>query len=256
MAANASELYHEMRASIGIFIRTTTDLASPMKQPVQEAPVGRSFKLNSILHNVTDFRSLDLRWAYANVLHFFAGTEEAAPLVKYNKEAARFLTGGRWLGAYGAIAMPQIGQCVDLLRVSPDTRRAIVSMGGFCEEPDQNRPACWSFLHFLKQDELHMVVYQRSLHLSRVMPYDCILLTNILNYVAFLSGMKPGTLTWVIGSLHDSPGDLYRTAQRNITALLPTSILMSSETCYKLLEQPQVFQGPTAYVLQQPEART
>lgn len=202
ISINASEMFRAMwNACTYSRQRQTDSLVQP--NATIEAPPGSTFQLRSMDHNIVDCRPLDMRWAWANTLHFFSGSEHAEMLAKYNPIANRFVSNGIWRGAYGAICMPQILKCVELLREQPHTRRAIVSLGGYCEDPDANRPACISFMHFLQCSEgLCMSVYQRSLNLWGVMPYDCILLTNILHYVAKHTGLPCGTLSWTIGSLH------------------------------------------------------
>src|SRR5690348_13343600 len=94
------------------FRRTVTDSMSPNRDDTVEGLPFRTYRLDTVESNVVTVRDIDRRWAYANLLHFFARTEDASDLLKYNRHARRFLTGGRWTGAYGAIAMPQIGDCL------------------------------------------------------------------------------------------------------------------------------------------------
>jgi hypothetical protein len=242
MAVNASELMHEMFSRIQDYhwTREVTDPTSPAQVPLLEAKPGCSFELRYPLHNIVDCRSLDLRWATAYALHFFAATEKGACFRRYNKMAEKFLTGDDWIGAYGSIAMPQIGKCIEHLREHPYTRRAIVSMGGFCDTPDMNRPACWSFLQFLcTKGALDMCLFQRSLQLFTVGPYDLIVLTNILKYVAEAVGLPLGALHWTVGSLHCRPGERpERVGQRNMSLIFANELLESPKECWNLLSDP------------------
>lgn len=199
---NAYQLYDVMSydAHYSGIERTSSDSQSPTKELTLEAPPFKQYILEDPLLHVPNCK-MDFRWAVANVLQFFAATEQAGWLRQYNRNADRFLAGDCWIGAYGAIAMPQLEKCIFKLRESPNTRRAIVSMGGI-EPEDINRPACWSFLHLLRSgNRLHMHVYQRSLGMH-VMPYDCILLSHILLYVAHSLKAEVGCLHWTVGSLH------------------------------------------------------
>ncbi len=183
--------------------RTVGDRKSPQQSVTFEAEPGETFILSDVQNNLVHVRKTDIVWAKANLLHFFAETEDGTMLPTYNRLANQYLTDGRWIGAYGLIAMPQIRDCIRLLHADPSSRRAIVSMGGFPAVSDQNRPACWSFLHFLDSDgQLDLLVYQRSLNLYGVMPYDCIVLSNILLYVSTALDIPAGRLRWTIGSLH------------------------------------------------------
>lgn len=242
MANNAAELYAQMDDAIQAtaYVRQSDDAASPQRKSTVEAAPWRSFHLADITHNVPTQRKVDFKWAIANTLHFFANTEDAAPLSKYNRYAERFAPGGRWIGAYGAIAIRQLCDVCMHLREHPESRRAFVTMGGMYPQ-DINRPACWNYLHFLQQHgKLHMGVSQRSLNLTGVMPYDCVVLTNILNVVAASVRMKPGCIEWAIGSLHRVEGDgpPFVTQQLD-TCVLPIEVLSNPEACWEWLIHPE-----------------
>lgn len=236
---DATELYLAMLAAVKStsIPRRTTDSTSPTQARCEEAEFGLTFVLEDPKLNVPTYRRVDLRWAAANLLHFFACTEEAGVLRKYNEHADRFLAGDRWVGAYGPVAVPQIEFCVQLLRRSPQSRRAVVSMGGL-DVQDINRPPCWSFLHFLRQEErLHLLVYQRSLNLTGVMPYDCVLLTNVLLYAAERLGMAPGRLHWTVGSLHAPVDAQHLPSESTVSTIAyPVATLSDPRRCMELLE--------------------
>jgi hypothetical protein len=238
---NATELFLSMDSAIDrTHMRRSDDAASPCRVETYEAQPFRTFVLTAPQFDAVACKDIDMRWAIANVLHFFAATEEADVLRKYNKHASRFLTGTRWIGAYGAIAMPQIQECVTLLMESPDTRRAVASMGGPVPQ-DANRPACWSHLHFLRsRGKLHLHVYQRSLNLYGVMPYDVTVLTNVLAYVASMVRAPIGYLYWTVGSLHVKRGDSYSggTGRRLESWQIPIQLLMQPDMCMAMLETP------------------
>jgi hypothetical protein len=238
---DATALYSFMKSSVAAWNvpRVATDPYSPMQERTYEAEPGSSFQLMHPYKNVVVCRPVDLRWAAANTLHFFGGSEQAASLSLYNRHAQRFAPDGVWDGAYGAIAVPQLRQCVDLLLRWPQTRRAVVSMGG-PELQTINRPACWSFLHFLLgAGGLDLLVYQRSLHLERVMPYDCVLLTNILLYVAGRTALPLGSLRWTVGSLHSGGVEPEGELPQRHSLVLPISLLADPRRCLDVLERPQ-----------------
>lgn len=236
---SASELYRAMLRDVvsGGYMRESSDKVSPLQVKTVEAEFGLSYTLRSPSLNVVACRRVDLRWAAANLLHFFACTEDAGVLRNYNRHADRFLTDDRLVGAYGPIAVPQIETCIQLLKSSPQSRRAVVSMGPLGYQ-DQNQPPCWSMLHFLVQkDRLHLFVYQRSLNLTGVMPYDCVLLTNTLLYAAERLGVPADRLHWTVGSLHapvDSKNELPESGVQSI--VYPAAVLGDPHRCLKLLE--------------------
>jgi hypothetical protein len=259
MHANATEMFLAMQRTVAESPHTRQVAApqSPQRKLTLEAPCGKTFKLLYPRFNVVGARSFDMKWAIANLLHFFAATEGAEPLHRYNPQAGRFLEHDRWIGAYGAIAMPQIEDCIRELRIDPDSRRAIVSMGGPTPS-DLHRPACWSMLHFLKQDGLlHLLVYQRSLNLHGVMPYDCIVLTNVLNHVAHHADLPLGHLQWTCGSLHYPQDSQPRpgTSHRFATIVLEPRWAIPANAWRVLEEPPSDF--PFSHILlTEGEART
>lgn len=240
--ANATELYITMHEAIQKerWERTCTDPESPQTAPTIEARPGCTFELRAPRNNVQICVPMDFRWAIANTLHFFAATEEAEMLENYNRHAKRFVIEGKWLGAYGAIAMPQVQECIARLKQYPTTRRAVVSMGAYSPQ-DINRPACWSFLQFLSgRNGLNMLVYQRSLHLTKVMPYDLVVLSNLHMRVATEVGQPAGSLIWTVGSLHavELPAPVYA-GQRNMSI----QVTADAATCLAALRDPQQYEG-------------
>lgn len=213
-----------------------------MRNITLEAVPGTSYCLDVPVFNVPQQRDINLQWAVANVLHFFAETERAEPLLQYNQHATRFVgCDGCMRGAYGHIAVPQIRLCISELQKDLWSRRAVISMGDLSHN-DINRPACWSFLHFLySSEQLDLLVYQRSLNLIGVMPYDCIVLTNVLFYVADALCVAPGALRWTVGSLHMPLGFEPRTVQQPKSIVLDSALLASPEQCWRaLLDKPYV----------------
>lgn len=205
-AMNATELYIEMVNAIKRCpsLRTATDPSSPCQVEIVEAPPGRPFVLRSIELNLVECVPVDIVKAKALVLHLFANTELATPMAKIpDVMSSLSQIGDRyyWRGAYGPIIMPQLMKCIKLLREHPHTRRAVLTM--LDGRPhDINRPACISGLQFTNyRDTLHLVVAQRALRLCHV-PYDCIILTELLRYVCKAVGVPSGELHWHVGNLH------------------------------------------------------
>lgn len=245
MAETATELFLEMERAIAACgeHRESDDPASPMRDATVEAEPGSAFKLWNPQFCIVGCKQIDLRWACANVLHFFAETEEGDVLRQYNVQAARFLDRRGYLrGAYGPIVLHQVERCLSLLQEHPSTRRAVATMGELPPELDINRPPCWTSLHFLTvRGKLDMVVYQRSLNLNGVMPYDCILLCTLLRYAAWRIGVPHGVLRWAIGSLHNRVGPPYAKHEANRYAELPfdMEMLQDPELCMLALQEPE-----------------
>jgi thymidylate synthase len=185
-----------------------TDPDSPQRGNTREAPPFSSFVYTGESPLVS-VKPVDVRWALANVLHFFSMTSKAGILNKYNKHAPRFLRDDEFIGAYGVLAVPQLVVCVRKLREHCDTRRAVVTVTDprWPELENVNIPQCICTLHFLRGTNLDMFAYSRSLNLWNVMPYDLTLLANVHNFVAQLSSLPRGSLTWTVGSLHMPDAD-------------------------------------------------
>lgn len=247
MNENATSLYSEMAMAITAcqVQRQVEDPSSPCKSETIEASFGRQFVLHDICRNVPAQRVINRKWAVANILHFFSASEDATALRSINPEAERFLEkDGRWDGAYGAIAIPQVNDCIKLLNEDLESRRAVVEMG-HAEPRTINRPACWSNLHFMMQyKRLHLHCYQRSLHLHRVMPYDLTVLTNLLNTVAWALKVEAGFFYWTIGSLHITPQTRAIQFGSEVPVLLPPEVLINSKKCRKWLEEPDSADEP------------
>lgn len=238
---SASRLFDQMVQAVNThaYERQSTDPHSPQQQLTFEAEPTQRFVLPPCFDNVIEQRPVNTPWATANILHFFADTEDAAPLKKYNKYAERFAPNGKWVGAYGRIAMRQLRDCVLTLTRSPQSRRAFVSMGE-AQPVDLNRPCCWSYLGFLIQDGvLHMSVHQRSLNLFGVMAYDCTLLTNIHAWMAYMLECSSGPLTWVVDSLHYVQGDMATRQPPQPGLWLPLDVLSEPEVCWDWLIHPE-----------------
>jgi thymidylate synthase len=232
------KMYEDIRSHRGL--RTVLDTSSPRRDQVVEAPLFSQYRITDVWNNTPQV-AFDRRWAIANTLHFFAATESAKPLLKYNKRAAEFLTLYRstarwaWHGAYGAIAMPQVWECIKLLHADLDSRRAIVSMHNDAGRRTLNTPSCWNLLQFLSDgSKLHMGVSQRSLGM-RVFPYDCVVLTNLLALVATNVRLDIGDIVWTVGSVHatevNPPGFVEQAPIH-----LPANLLSDSMLCWRHLE--------------------
>lgn len=201
---NANDLFASMIADVsGGVLTQVSDPKSPQMQEVREAQFC-SYEAD-IVANLVTARKVDETWARANVLHFFSDTEDGEMLPRLNRLADKYLTCGKFIGAYGAIGMQQLRSCIEKLKRDWRTRRAAVTFADrdMHEKENANIPPCPLCMHFLAQDRtLSAAVYQRSLNAWSVMPYDLVLFTNILLYVAIKTGLVPGMLIWHIGSLH------------------------------------------------------
>lgn len=199
-----------------------------------------SLCLHAPTANVVTARPIDTRWARANVLHFFANREDAAILKAYNTRAADYLTGNAIVGAYGPIAWPSLLAAISAVRQDRFTRRAVFTFTDFSRPPNRNLPACISFGQLLVMDRLlTMHVYQRSLNAWSVLPYDLVLLTNLLVTAAGRLGIEPGPFHWTVGSLHAASTDLPKYTDCDWSKPAESLVLpdLSSDEAWKELHQ-------------------
>lgn len=253
--ANGSELFLSMLRDVkdSRHDRIVHGSSPTAGKQLHEARIGSTYELSHPEHNLVDCRPLNFKWAVANVLHFFACTEEAGPLEAINPHAARFLTGDKWIGAYGAIAVPQLHEAVRRLRADVHTRRAVVSFADSVSPQDINRPACISHAHLLYQDdELSLDVYSRSCELVGVMPYDLVLLTNILLFAAGELELIHGSLVWHFGSLHTAnPYDIdVAPKQKRLGGIvLPNHVLAEPDRAWDALLHPESYEEYRAWLI-------
>jgi hypothetical protein len=184
--------------------RVVSDDDSPRRGPTTECCF-MQWHLSSVEHNKASVFPFDEAWAMAYVLHFFTGSEEAHQLRKFNKNADRFLQGDKWVGAYGSIGMPQLWAAIDRLKSDRYSRRAIITLTATDHfvHSDLNVPSCPTSLHLLfYRGALHLGIYQRSLNLVGVGPYDLLLFTHVLAFAAEELDVPKGGIHWSIGSCH------------------------------------------------------
>lgn len=120
-------------------------------------------------------------------------------------------------GAYGPRIVTQLGDCVDVLRADPTTRRAVISIWNENDlTHDGDRP-CTVFLQFLVRDngfgpalELHS--HMRSQDVWLGVPYDIFMFTQLQHTVAFILGLPAGQFVHHATSLHIYETDLPKVA--------------------------------------------
>lgn len=210
---------------------------SPCNSSATREAVGVSYRVDP-LRNLFLFRPLNMAWLKANVLHFFACTERAEPLLRVNSHASRYLTGWRFVGAYGPIFLPQLRLCVDELRRDLSSRRAIAA-AGLGSYQDVNQPPCWSSLQLLfSEGALSLHVHQRSCQLHGVMPYDCVALTSVLLWAAWKLNVPASYMRWTFGSLHCTAEELAKPRSAEVGAVhLDPALLDSPAACWAELEK-------------------
>ena len=98
----------------------------------------------------------------------------------------------------------------------PDSRRHIISLWNPAQLSDMRLPPCYLYFQFFVDgDNLNMFVVQRSGDLFLGIPYDIALFSQILIYVAEVTGYKPNKLDVQIVDAH-----VYKTSSRAVMQYL------------------------------------
>lgn len=240
MNLSADVLLYQMYCDTALqsHVRDVTDPNSPRQGKVCECCF-KTWVLPDVHYNRVSIVPFDPLWAAAYVLHFFTGLEEAAVLRRYNPNADRFLTGSRWIGAYGSIAFHQLRSASQLLQREPTTRRAVITFmrDNHYAEHDKNIPACPSSAHLLLVNgKLDLHVYQRSLNLTGIGQYDLLLYTHMLDYASRYSGIPRGGFHWTVGSCHVvDPGPVPRGDAKQLEFWLPHDAIQVASTSLQYL---------------------
>lgn len=170
----------------------------------------------------TPGRNVSLPAQIAETMWILAGRSDVEWLSNYLPQAPKFSDDGKtWRGGYGprlrgwsvdAFAhgpgednVDQLKYIIDLLREDPDTRRAVFTI---YDPSTDSRPGkdipCNNWVHFLARDgKLHAHVAIRSNDVmwgwSGINSFEWSILNQV---VAAYAGLRPGTITYDISSLH------------------------------------------------------
>ena len=168
---------------------------------------------------VTPHRKASLPAQIAETMWVLSGRNDVAFLRHYLPRAAQFSDdGATWRGGYGprlrnwsggtdlaSENIDQLGHVVDLLIQDKDTRRAVMAIyDPAVDTADGKDIPCNNWLHFLHRDDaLHLHVATRSNDAmwgwSGINAFEWSIL---LQLVANLTGLRPGSITYSVTSLH------------------------------------------------------
>jgi len=112
---------------------------------------------------------------------------------------------GHQLRNWNSKGIDQLKSVIESLRSDPDSRRHIISLWNPEQLPDMKLPPCYNYFQFFvdKDDKLNLFVNMRSADLFLGVPYDLMLFTRILFYVAGEAGyMIPGKLKLHMTDVH------------------------------------------------------
>lgn len=157
---------------------------------------------NILVHPVRD---LNYRFMVAEWLFIQAGREDVATLDQYNKQIKRFSDDGViYNGAYGPRLANQWSYVINNLRKDPDSRQAVMTIFGARDQEKITKDvACTLSLQVLLRDgKLHGIVTMRSNDLWLGLPYDFYNFSQVVNFLAGVLHVEPGSMTIQAGSSH------------------------------------------------------
>jgi thymidylate synthase len=117
---------------------------------------------------------------------------------------------GRFHYTYPERMAPQIKQLIALLNTRPSTRRGMLMVWDACRDAgEETEVPCTVSSQFTVRNEcLHAAFYTRSNDLARLWPVDVYLYAGFQAWLAMQVGVRTGTFSHFIGSLHIYDRDL------------------------------------------------
>lgn len=179
------------------------DAVAPRDQPTYER-LGVSFTVDDARNNILvhPYRNLNYRFMLAEWLWIAAGRSDLESLTRYNKRMAQFSDDGETLtGAYGPRLANQWGYVLDALR-RPDSRQAVASIWTPCPGPSKDIPCTLSLQFLSRGGFLSTIVIMRSSDIWLGLPHDFYVFSQLANGLAGELGLKPGHVTFHLGSSH------------------------------------------------------
>ena len=135
--------------------------------------------------------------------------------VEFYNPAAKFFAdddSGKLYGPWGERISPQIEPIVNLLKIDPSSRRAIIPV--FIPKDvghsSKNLPCCVSLQFFIRSGRLSCNVLMRSSNAFGVLPYDLFMLTMVHEYVASCIPSPLGDFKFIANSFHIYEKDMPR----------------------------------------------
>lgn len=158
-------------------------------------------------------RRLSPHYAAAELLWYLNWTDDATMIIHYAPQYEKFTENGRAYGAYGSrIALPtqgnQLSHVIGILRHSPDSRQAVVSLWDRSDVYVANNrlskdiPCTLSLQFLVRDNRLHMITTMRSQDIWLGMPYDVFCFTCLQMIVADALNIEVGVYVHQCGSVH------------------------------------------------------
>jgi thymidylate synthase len=107
-----------------------------------------------------------------------------------------------WTGADGK-PVDQIGQVIEQIRETPDSRRLIVSAWNVGDLPKMALPPCHLLFQFyVANGRLSCQLYQRSVDTFLGLPFNIASYSMLIHMMAAQCDLEPGDFVWTGGDVH------------------------------------------------------
>lgn len=104
--------------------------------------------------------------------------------------------------AYGQRVSQQLPRVLQQLKETPGSRRATLYIGKPEDVGEKEKP-CMQMAQFqIRNEMLLTTVYARSWDVLSGLPYDIIMFQGVTAILANILGLRPGPVTFMVGSLH------------------------------------------------------
>lgn len=156
---------------------------------------------NIITHPV---RRLSKGFLGAELIWMLGGRNDVATIKPFNRRIGDYSDDGEtFYGAYGPRIADQLPYVLRQLEEDPWTRQAVMTTWQPSPAKTKDVP-CTVMFHFMRRplDTLNLIVYMRSNDAWLGLPYDIHNFTSIQLLMAGVLGLKVGTYTHHVGSLH------------------------------------------------------
>jgi thymidylate synthase len=106
-------------------------------------------------------------------------------------------------GGYSREHIDQIGQVIEMIKKTPDSRRLIVSAWNVADVERMALPPCHAFFQFyVVNGRLDCQLYQRSADIALGVPFNIASYALLLSMVAAECGLTPGIFVHTLGDAH------------------------------------------------------
>jgi thymidylate synthase len=200
IADNLSDLYRLALSRV----LTSGDHVRPRDMQTRELR-SVTLQLTNPLANlvVSPARKANYAFGIAEFMWIMSGQNDVETIAKFNKQMGNFSDDGTYMkGAYGPKVVEQLPYIEETLRKDPNSRQAVLTIWRERPGPTKDVPCTSLFQFFVRNGALELTTFMRSNDLWLGFPYDVYDFTMIQNYLAHRLGVRLGTYTHCVGSLH------------------------------------------------------